>query len=77
MSALTTRERDQLEEVFLSIHGYKSYHQKNKIISLFIILKTKRKTFSSLLKDAKTGLKETLSFNLFNKKHQKKKRLSK
>jgi hypothetical protein len=65
MSVLSSKEREALDDVFLSIHVNKS---KYSILKKVII---------NLLKSAKHGLKETKAFIFLNNLIKKKKNLSK
>ena len=77
MSALTKNEREGLEDVFLSIHSNKDRYAKLKEISSLIMRQESGINFSKLLKQAKSGLKDTkLSQYLLNFS-KKKKNLSK
>ena len=60
MSALTKKERDGLEDVFLSIHSHSDKYQKIKEISSLIMDKNHTVNFPKLLKQAKIGLKNLL-----------------
>ena len=53
MSALTKKERDGLEDVFISIHSHNEKYQKIKEISSLIINNNTTINFSNLLKRAK------------------------
>ena len=76
MGALTKKERDGLEDVFISIQDVNRYERFKKL-SILIISKPTRLNFKGLLKQANSGLKETkLSHYLLNFV-KKKKNLSK
>ena len=77
MSALTKNERDGLDDVFRSIQTHRDKYQRIKEISSLIMSHSTALNFEKLLKQAKSGLKETkLShFSLIFSK--KKKNLSK
>ncbi len=77
MSALTKKERDGLEDVFLSIHSHNEKYQKIKEISSLIINNNTTINFSNLLKRAKYGLKETKLSHYLAYMSKKKKNLSK
>ncbi len=77
MSALTKKERDGLEDVFLSIHSHNEKYQKIKEISSLIINNNTTINFSNLLKRAKYGLKETKISHFLAYLSKKKKNLSK
>ena len=77
MSALTKKERDGLEDVFLSIHSNSDKYTKLKELSLFIIHHNPPIYFTKLLKQAKYGLKEAKISNFIAKLTKKKKNLSK
>jgi len=62
MGALTKKEREGLDEVFLSIHSSKTHYGKN---------------FLKLFNRAKLGLKETKLSYFFRQYRKKKKNLSK
>jgi hypothetical protein len=76
MGALTKKERDGLEDVFLSIQSTKRY-EKIKNLSTLLIAKQVRINFSKLLKQAKYGLKETKLSHFLLNFGKKKKNLSK
>ena len=77
MSALTNKERDGLEDVFLSIHSQQDKYQKIKEISSLLMLHKSSINFSSLLKRAKEGLNETKISQYLSNISKKKKYLSK
>ena len=77
MSALTKKERDWLEDVFLSIHSHTDKYQKIKEVSSLIINNNHTINFSNLLKQAKYGLKETKISHFLLYLSKKKKNLSK
>ncbi|MBA1433519.1 MAG: hypothetical protein FAF04_08010 [Epsilonproteobacteria bacterium] len=76
MGALTKKERDGLEDVFLSIHSVSKY-EKLKDLSTLIISKPATLNFKQLVKQAKIGLKETKISHFLLKITKKKKNLSK
>jgi hypothetical protein len=75
MSALTTNERDGLDEVFLSIHTDK--YKKIKVISTLLIFNKPKFNMKRLIKVAKYGLKETKTSQFIFSFTKKKKNLSK
>ena len=77
MSALTKKERDGLEDVFLSIHSHSDKYQKIKEISSLIMNHDSSINFLKLLKRAKYGLKETKISHYLVNLSKKKKNLSK
>jgi len=76
MGALTKKERDGLEDVFLSIQSVNRY-ERLKDLSNLIISKPKKIHFQKLVKQAKYGLKETKISHFLLKFAKKKKNLSK
>jgi len=76
MGALTKKERDGLEDVFLSIQNTNKY-EKIKNISTLIISKPLIINFKKLSKVANYGLKETKLSHFLLKFAKKKKNLSK
>ncbi len=76
MGALTKNERDGLEDVFLSIHSVSKY-EKLKDLSALIITKPTALNVKKLVKQAKSGLKETKISHFLLKFAKKKKNLSK
>ena len=76
MGALTKKERDGLEDVFMSIHSVSKYG-KLKDLSTLIISKPTTLNFKKLVKQAKIGLKETKISHFLLKFAKKKKNLSK
>jgi len=77
MSALTNRERDGLEDVFLSIHSSDNKYNKVRDFSSFIIANNISTVLSKVLKRAKIGLKKGKSMKFLNFFSKKKKYLSK
>ena len=77
MSALTKKERDGLEDVFLSIHSNSDKYQKIKEISSLVMNHNSTINFADLLKRAKYGLKETKISHFLVNLSKKKKNLSK
>jgi hypothetical protein len=77
MSALTQNERDELEDIFLSIHMSSDKYQKNK--ELLTLLMPHKSTLNLIkpLKQARAGLKETKLSHFLLKFSKKKKNLSK
>jgi hypothetical protein len=76
MGALTKKERDGLEDVFLSIHSTDKY-EKFKDLSTFITSNYTAQNLKKLLKHARYGLKETKISQFLLKFTKKKKNLSK
>ncbi len=76
MGALTKKERDGLEDVFMSIHSVSKY-EKLKDLSTLIISKPTTLNFKKLVKQAKIGLKETKISHFLLNFAKKKKNLSK
>jgi hypothetical protein len=77
MSALTKKERDGLEDVFLSIHSHADKYRKIKEASVFVFYNKKRLKITNLFKQAKYGLKETKILHFLATLSKKKKKLSK
>lgn len=77
MSALTKKERDGLDEVFMSIHSNSNKYQKLKYISSLIMTRGHDFSMHTLLKQAKHGLKETNLSHFLAYIAKKKKFLSK
>jgi len=77
MGALTKKERDGLEDVFLSIHSNTDKYNKIKEISSLIISHSSNINFEKLLKQAKYGLNETKLSQFLLIFTKKKKKLSK
>ncbi|MCK4737113.1 MAG: hypothetical protein KAT10_01030 [Sulfurimonas sp.] len=77
MSALTNRERDGLEDVFLSIHSNDNKYKKFKDLSSLIIASEISGVLSKLLKRAKFGLKKSKTSKILSYFDKKKKSLSK
>lgn len=77
MSALTKKERDGLDEVFLSIHSNSDKYQKLKDISSLIVNRDYKFSMHTLLEQAKHGLKETNVSHFLAFISKKKKSLSK
>ncbi len=77
MSVLTKKERDGLEDVFLSIHSNSDKYQKIKEISSLIMNHNTAINFTDLLKQAKYELKETKISHFLAYLSKKKKNLSK
>ena len=59
MGVLTKKERDGLEDVFISIHSGNDKYNKLKKISSLVFHGTYYYSFEKLYKRAKYGLKET------------------
>jgi hypothetical protein len=77
MGVLTKKERDGLEDVFLSIHSHNDDYKRLKTISALIMLKTTEFSMNDLLKHAKYRLKETKLSLFLSNYPKKKKNLSK
>jgi len=77
MSALTKRERDGLEDVFLSIHSNDNGFKKVKDLSSIIIDSDISLVLSKLLKHTKIGLKRSKYLKFVAYFIKKKKYLSK
>ncbi len=77
MSTLTKRERDGLEDVFLSIHSNSDKYEKLKKLSSLLMQKGVDFSSYKLLKRAKFGLKRSKLSLFFIKLGKKKKNLSK
>ncbi len=77
MGILTKNERDGLEDVFLSIHTSTNKYKKIKDLSALIMTHETTLNFKKLLKQAKSGLKETKFSDFLLKYTKKKKNLSK
>ena len=76
MSALTKKERDGLEDVFLSIHSTSRSHLNIKDFYSLIITNKISLSLSNLLKRAKFGLKNGKSSQFSSFLDKKKKHLS-
>jgi 3-methyladenine DNA glycosylase Tag len=57
MGTLTNREKDALEDVFLSIHSNKNRYKKIKAIESFVATSQISTALAKLLKQVKIGLK--------------------
>jgi len=77
MSTLTKKERDGLEDVFLSIHDNQKRYEKIKHLSSLIISSTPRLNAKELLEKAKLGIKSRKISHYLSYLLQKKKNLSK
>jgi len=77
MGALTKREREGLEDIFLSIHSNNHKYKKLKEISSLIISYNPAKNLLKLFKQARYGLKETKIGKVMFNIRKKKKNLSK
>lgn len=77
MSALTKKERDGLDDVFMSIHSNNKKYQKLKDISSLIMSREHKFSMQTLLEQAKQGLKETNLSHFLAYIAKKKKFLSK
>jgi len=76
MGALTKKERDGLDEVFLSIHNTKRY-EKCKNLATLVLSHSFTVNFKKLVKQANYGLKETKLSHFLLNFSKKKKNLSK
>lgn len=77
MSALTKKEREGLEDVFLSIHSNVDKYQKLKEISSLMINNNHELSLRTLYKRAKNGIEENEIAVFFSNFLKKKKNLSK
>ncbi len=77
MSTLTKRERDGLEDVFMSIHSNTDKYQKLKKLSSVLMQKGVDLSRYKLYKRAKFGLKRSKLSLFFINLGKKKKNLSK
>ncbi len=77
MSTLTKRERDGLEDVFLSIHTHEDKYQKLKKLSTLILSKGVNFSAYKFVKRAKFGLKGSKLSQILTNISKKKKNLSK
>jgi hypothetical protein len=77
MGVLSEKERDGLEDVFLSIHSHHDKYDKLKNLASLILYNGSAQKLTKLLKQAKYGIKETDFSQFFMKKVKKKKNLSK
>lgn len=77
MSTLTKKERDGLDDVFMSIHSNSDKYRKLKGISSLITAKDYKFSMHTLLEQAKQGLKETNFSHFLAYIAKKKKFLSK
>ncbi len=77
MSALTKKERDGLEDVFLAIHGNHDKYRNLKELSSLIMTKKTDFFAGALLKRAKLGLYDSKISHYFTFFNKKKKYLSK
>jgi hypothetical protein len=77
MGALTKKERDGLENAFLSIDYNNNRYEKIKEISYLIMNYSMTVDFKKLLKQAKYGLKEVKLSRFIHNLSKKKKNLSK
>lgn len=73
MSALTKKERDGLEDVFLSIHSNNNKYSKFKEFSSFSMTKNMNNYMHTLLKRAKFGLHRSKFPHIFANFYKKKK----
>jgi len=77
MSALTKKERDGLDEVFLSIHSQSEKYSKFKEIASLILSNESDINLAKLLKQAKYRLKRAKIAHFMGYLAKKKKNLSK
>lgn len=77
MSTLTKKERDGLDDVFLSIHTNGGKYKKFKDLSPLIITSQISNVLSKLLKRAILGQKKKKILNFLSYLYKKKKSLSK
>jgi len=77
MGTLTKKERDALEDVFLSIHTSSDKSKKLKEFLNLLSLYIRKFNFKNQLKVVNKGLKETKLSQFSLKSAQKKKNLSK
>ncbi len=77
MGSLTKRERDGLDDVFLSIRSHEDKYQKLKRLSALIISKGIDFSRYEFIKQAKIGLKNSKLSQLLTNISKKKKNLSK
>ncbi len=77
MSTLTKRERDGLEDVFLSIHSNADKYKKLKHYSSIMMQRGKEISRGTLFKRAKFGLRSSKLSLFLIKLGKKKKNLSK
>jgi len=77
MGTLTKNERDGLDEVFLAIQTHRDKYKKIKDISALLLSHKSSFNPTSLLNQAKHGLKETKLSQFLLQMSKKKKNLSK
>ena len=77
MSVLTNKERDGLEDVFLSIHTNSEKYKKIKNLSSLLFAINFDFSAPKLLKQVKLGIKESKLSNLLTKYTKKKRNLRK
>jgi hypothetical protein len=77
MGTLTKKEREGLDDVFLSISTHKSSYLNFKKISILFSSQQKTLNIKNLIKEANVGLKETKISSLLASLSKKKKNLSK
>ena len=73
MSGLTAKEREGLEDIFLSIQPQKTNLLKSHDLLSLFITKNSDKKFFNIVKEAKDGLNR-VSFPLFSSINTKKKK---
>jgi len=77
MGALTKKERESLEDVFLSIQSHSDKYNRLKELSSLIMIKNTHINPLTLLKRARNRVKETKLLTFLLKLSKKKKSLSK
>lgn len=77
MGALTKKERDGLEDIFLSLKNHTNRYERFKELSLLLMPHNPTFNIKKLYKQAKYGLKETRASNFLLDLIKKKKKLSK
>jgi len=77
MSALTKKEREGLDDVFLSIHTQRDKYKKLKEIATLILSHETHPNLTKLLKRAIYGLKRQKISHIWGNIAKKKKNLSK
>lgn len=77
MGALTKKERDGLDEIFLSMKNHTNRYERFKQLSLLLMPHNSPINIKKLYKQAKYGLKETRISVFLSELIKKKKKLSK
>lgn len=77
MTTLTNRERDGLDDVFLSIHSNSDKYKKIRVFTSIIITSDISIACSKVLKHAKIGLKKAKNLHILSLFTKKKNSLSK